>query len=410
MPSQVAPRVIPRVRMPRQRLTGVRALAEIHVKRGRGGSLAHVEIPQANGVPHRWVSVSIPLSNGPVVDVGMPAYRRPEFISEAIGSVLAQTYPNWRLVVSENGPGGGEVEAVVQPYTGDPRIRYVTTGENLGAATNWTRVLQAGTSPYFTLLQDDDTWDPDFLARRVAFLERHPSCGFVHASERKIDQHGQIIAAERSSSLPDIDIADLLREGVYAPREYIWSLYRYKLGGIQTPAITTTGVMSRRSALEAVGPVFDGTFPFLSWDIELYLRMALRFPTGFLAVKDSSQRIHHPSITSGRDFDGEYWIRFHEYHREWFRRELPGLKLPRQCDETFAEAHVLAALDALERGDRRRCARHLCSAVGLSPAMLVNPRIAAGAAGLILGRRYARLLAQARAARRSRSDELSYER
>ena len=53
--------------------------------------------------------------------------------------VLAQTYTNWRLVVSENGPGGGEVEAAVRPYTSDPRISFTATGENLGAAANWTR-------------------------------------------------------------------------------------------------------------------------------------------------------------------------------------------------------------------------------------------------------------------------------
>jgi glycosyltransferase involved in cell wall biosynthesis len=339
----------------------------------------------------------------------MPAYGRPRFIREAIESVLAQTYTNWRLVVSENGPGGGEVEAVVRPYTSDPRVRYIATGQNLGPATNWTRVLQSGTAPYFTLIQDDDTWDADFLVRRVAFLESHVSCGFVTAGERKIDQYGRTIEIGRTGSLPDYDVSDVLREGVYSPREYIESLYRYKLGGIQTPAITSTGVMSRRSALEAVGAVFDGTFPFLSWDIELYLRMALRFPTGFMAIKDSSQRMHHPSLTSEHSFDGEYWIRFHEYHREWFRRELPGLRLPRESDEIFADACIMAALDALERGNRRRCARHLRSAVRCCPSSIANPRVGVSAAGLVLGRTGARLVTRARSARRPRSGDLKYE-
>ena len=201
------------------------------------------------------------MSTSPLVDIGMPAYRRPHFIGEAIESVLAQTYTNWRLVVSENGPGGGDVEAAVRPYTSDPRIQFSATGENLGAAANWTRVVQAGNAPYFTLIQDDDKWDPDFLARRVAFLERHRSCGFVFSGERKMDQHGREIAVERTRSLPVKDVADVLAEGVYAPRDFVRTMYRHKLGGIHTPAICSVGVMSRRSALEAVGAVLRRRLP-----------------------------------------------------------------------------------------------------------------------------------------------------
>lgn len=354
-------------------------------------------------------------SSGPLVDVGMPAYRRPHFIGEAIESVLAQTYATWRLVVSENGPGGGEVEAVVRRYTSDARVRYVATGRNLGPAANWNRLLQAGTASYFTLIQDDDKWDPEFLARRVAFLEANPSCGFVFAGERKIDQHGRHIVADGPRAVPGRDVSDVLPEGIYSPREFIQTLYRYKLGGMETPTICSLGVMSRRSALEAVGAEFrenqkwhDDETCLLGLDWELYLRMALRFPTGFMAVKDASQRIHHPSITSEVKRDGEHLIRYHQYLGEWFRRELSGFQLPRQYDELFAYAYIMAALDALERGDRRKCARYLRSSVRRCPSSIVNPRLAATAAALMLGRRGTRLLVRARVVRRARSRELTF--
>ena len=62
----------------------------------------------------------------------------------------------------------------MREFTDDPGFTLVATGRNLGPAANWTRLIQQGSAPYVTLLQDDDVWDPDFLARRVAFLERHP--------------------------------------------------------------------------------------------------------------------------------------------------------------------------------------------------------------------------------------------
>ena len=104
-------------------------------------------------------------------------------------------------------------------YASSPTIpgsSYTATGENLGAAANWTRLIQQATRPYVTLLQDDDVWDPEFLARRVAFLERHRSCAFVFSGERKIDHDGREIAIERMPSLPAKDVSEVLPEGVYA--------------------------------------------------------------------------------------------------------------------------------------------------------------------------------------------------
>jgi glycosyltransferase involved in cell wall biosynthesis len=348
-------------------------------------------------------------TDGPRVDIGLPAYKRPHFIGEAIESVLAQTYQNWRLHISENGPGGDAVEAAVQPYVSDPRITYSATGENLGPAANWTRLVQSGSAPYFTLIQDDDKWDPDFLARRVAYMEHYDRCGFVYSGERKMDQHGRAISLELTPSLPIKDVADVLPEGIYEPRQFVTAMYHFKLGGIHPPSICSLGVMSRRTALESVGAVFDQNYPFLYWDVELYMKMAMKYPVGFMAIKDATQRIHHPSITSEHQFDGEHWIRYHTYHGEWFTRELPGLKLPRGYYEVFADAHLRAALDAVGRDDRRKALGYLRKTVRLAPRYsLANPRVVATAAGLLLGRRGSRLVTRLRAARARRHDKLVY--
>jgi len=73
-------------------------------------------------------------------------------------------------VSSQPGPGGGPVADAVAPYLGDPRVRYSSTGTPVGAAGNMTALINSETAPYVALLHDDDRWEPDFLARRVAFL------------------------------------------------------------------------------------------------------------------------------------------------------------------------------------------------------------------------------------------------
>jgi glycosyltransferase involved in cell wall biosynthesis len=355
------------------------------------------------------------LPGEPAVDIGMPAYRRPELIGAAIESVLAQSYSNWRLVVSENGPGGGEVEEAVRPYTADPRISYVATGANLGPAANWTRLLQAGRATYFTLIQDDDVWDSGFVASRVRFLERRPSCAFVFSGERMLDGHGREISVERTPKLPAADVSEILREGVYSPTEFVQSMYRHQLGGIHTPTISSGGVMSRRSALESVGAYFDDSLDFLYFDVELYTRMAFRFPSGFLRARDVAQRIHvsqdtcHDSISSESEFGGERWIRYHEYYGDWIRRELPDLKLPRQFDQLRARAYIWGALDAIERGEQRKGATFLRRAVRAYPPSLLNPRVTAAAVGTLLGERGRSALSRARDAARRRSAVVAYE-
>jgi hypothetical protein len=207
----------------------------------------------------------------------------------------------------------------------------------------------------------------------------------------------------------------VLAEGVYAPDELLPAMYRHTLGGIHTPSVSSGGVMSRRSALEAVGPYFDDSLPFLFWDVDLYMRMSVRFPTGFLAVRDVAQRVHvtdnsrHESVTSEETFDGERWVRYHEHYREWIREKLPELKLPRQFNRLRAKAFIIAALDALEHGDRSLCRRRLRSAVSASPRAAFNPRVAACAAGLVFGERGRRMIHGSRNIARRRRDTLVYE-
>ena len=100
----------------------------------------------------------------PSVDVANPTCGRPEYLVEAIESVLAQTLPEWRLTVSEDGPGSDAVAAAMAPYLSDACVRYVVTGQRLGAARHMTRLIRAGTAPYVGRAR----------ARRGAAMTRSP--------------------------------------------------------------------------------------------------------------------------------------------------------------------------------------------------------------------------------------------
>jgi glycosyltransferase involved in cell wall biosynthesis len=293
----------------------------------------------------------------PVVDVCIPAYERPGYIVETIESVFAQTFASWRLTISDDGLEGGEVAAAVGPYLADPRVRYLTGPRRGGPTPNWNRLFELATAPYVALLHDDDRWQPEFLARRVRFLDDHPDCGFVFSGINRVDELGRPF---RRWNPP-------LAEGVRSPEEFAPLLLRSNIVG---PPVS---VLIRRSAYEAVGP-WERRFPHT--DYEMWNRLALRFPVGYLAVRDADYREHEASTTFQDRPPLDAIIGFANHVVDLADRERPGLLSGR--DRRRARAHIMLeaiAFDALGPGDRRYASTLLAHALRAYPPALGDRRV-----------------------------------
>jgi len=212
-----------------------------------------------------------------VVDIGLTVYKRATYISEAIESVLAQTLGSWRLTICENGPGGGEVEAAVQPYLADIRVSYAPSGTVLSLAENWTRAL-AGVAPFVGLLNDDDRWHPDFLRARVEALQAHRECGYAFSPWVLVASDHTILGL---ASLP-------FDEGV-VPRAILGRHF------LRKNVVGITTVLSRRAALESAGASFDGRWHYCDW--EMWARLAAHFPAYYLERHDNDFRRHEAANT-----------------------------------------------------------------------------------------------------------------
>lgn len=291
------------------------------------------------------------------VDVAIPTYGKPTYLAEAIESVLAQTFTAWRLTVSDNGPGGGEAAAVVARYRDDPRVGYAVTG-GVPMHENWTRCIQTGQAPYVTVLADDERWQPGFLTRHVGFLDAHPTCGLVFSRPGAIDDRGRPLAPR----------AHRVGEGLHQPIEFVPRLFEAQL--IHSPPI-----LVRRRAYEAVGPAFSD-HPELM-DYEMWLRIAVSFPVGYLAVTESEGRFHGTNVSSMATALGEARLRFLDQAEALIRRELPELELPvRLRERRRARFLVTCALDALEQGRRGPAAGYLRASLRVYPLSVLDPRLA----------------------------------
>jgi glycosyltransferase involved in cell wall biosynthesis len=307
--------------------------------------------------------------NDAKVDVCIPAHGRPRYLVEAIESVFAQTLTSWRMVVSEDGEGGGEIEKIVRPYLSDPRVSYVTTGEHVGAARNMTGLIRHGSAPYVLILHDDDFLYPDYLERHVAFLEEHPQAGWVFSPEVVVDESGREVRR----------IAPKLAEGVHSSEELVPRLLRTNLIG--------GSVMVKRAAYEAVGSAFDPQFPRI-YDWEMFVRLAARFPTGHIHERLRAWRRHGAQSTFEGRLRGEEKLRFLDHAEAEVRRALPELRLSRRhLARTRSRTHLMLAIDALEKNELRETIRETGRALRIYPPSLFDPQTPLVAIGFVGGRR-----------------------
>ena len=131
--------------------------------------------------------------NKPRVSIGMPVYNGELFLKEALDSILAQTFKDFELIISDNGSTDGTQEICKAYAARDQRIRYYRNDQNLGGAWNFNRVFELSTGEYFRWACHDDVCEPELLERCIEVLEHKPSVVLCYPKTIIIDEHGKHI-------------------------------------------------------------------------------------------------------------------------------------------------------------------------------------------------------------------------
>jgi glycosyltransferase involved in cell wall biosynthesis len=127
------------------------------------------------------------------VSIGIPVFNGEPFLEETIDSILAQTYEDFELIISDN-HSSDRTEEICRRYTEkDERVRYVRNRENLGAAYNYNQVFHLSSGEYFKWAAHDDVLMPHFLERCVEALDADPAAVVSYTRWRPIDEAGNPI-------------------------------------------------------------------------------------------------------------------------------------------------------------------------------------------------------------------------
>jgi teichuronic acid biosynthesis glycosyltransferase TuaG len=125
-----------------------------------------------------------------LVSIITPAYNASTCLPATIASVLAQTYPNWELLIADDCSLDDTRKIIAKWADKDPRIRLVALLINSGPAAARNASLSEARGRWVAFLDSDDLWLPEKLAQSIAFAQRQDAA-LVYTGYRRIDVGGQ---------------------------------------------------------------------------------------------------------------------------------------------------------------------------------------------------------------------------
>jgi glycosyltransferase involved in cell wall biosynthesis len=153
-----------------------------------------------------------------LVTIGIPVYKRLEYLPNVLGIVAAQDYPNIDLLVSDNGMNGTAVSEIVNRHYPKPyRIRQ--NASTVSGSSHFNQLIQNAIGEYFIVLADDDEISPNFVSDLVRLLEKHPEASAALAVEETIDLTGKVIRRSKDSVPEILSGPDFVR-AVWGTRKY----------------------------------------------------------------------------------------------------------------------------------------------------------------------------------------------
>jgi len=151
----------------------------------------------------------------PRVTIGVPVYNGQKYIRFALDSLLAQTFPDLEVVVTDNCSKDATPHIVRDYAARDLRVRYVRNNTNLGPARNYNRCIELARGGYFKWSSADDVCAADFIEKCVKVLDADPSVVLAYPRTSIIDTEGKEVSRygyelELSDPRPYVRLARLL--------------------------------------------------------------------------------------------------------------------------------------------------------------------------------------------------------
>lgn len=153
--------------------------------------------------------------NQPLVSIIVPCYKVEHYLPNCIKSVMNQSYPNWELILIDDGSPDQSGKICDQYAIMDGRIKVIHK-ENAGVAAARNSGIEIATGDYATYLDGDDFLHPDFLKAMVHIAEEQNAaivqCGYVRGNDTVFPrvEHSKEVTLHDNHSIFAADLAKII--------------------------------------------------------------------------------------------------------------------------------------------------------------------------------------------------------
>ncbi|MDY7021360.1 MAG: glycosyltransferase, partial [Cyanobacteriota bacterium] len=217
----------------------------------------------------------------PRVSVVIPTYNQEAYISQAIDSVLQQTYQDFEIIIVNDASSDCTVEKILE--ISDSRLRLFSFKQNQGesAATNYG--IQQASGEFIAILHSDDVFFPQKLEKQVNFLESHPQYHAVLTYPQLISDRGEVLPPSNS----------FLSRVFLQPNRtrFQWLEYFFR----KDNCLCQTSSLIRQACYQTVG-FYDPRFRQIP-DFEFWVRFCLQYELYILPETLVKYRVHQSNIS-----------------------------------------------------------------------------------------------------------------
>jgi glycosyltransferase involved in cell wall biosynthesis len=202
----------------------------------------------------------------PLVSIIVPVFEGERYLRASLDSILAQTYRHMEVLVMDDASKDSTAE-IIASYGG--RVRSFRQPVNRGIYGNMNDGIAMAHGALIAIYHSDDLYGPTIVERQVNWLQLHPEAGTVFCKDIFIDPQGR----ERGRLVLPPEVQG---NGLLDYQTILNALLTYKNRFLRCPSC-----MVRAAVYRDVGVYRDQEFKNTS-DLEMYLRIARKYPVGIL--------------------------------------------------------------------------------------------------------------------------------
>jgi len=210
-----------------------------------------------------------------LISIVTPTYNRAYLLTEAIDSVLAQTYPHWEMIIVDDGSTDGTAAIVEAATAKDHRISYYYQ-ENAGQSSARQHALSVARGEFIAFLDSDNRWLPERLQKGLDALARNPNCAVSYGDCYILDEDGKRISDRNMRRYSGFITEQLVKDN----------------------CVSFNTSLTRREAIDSVGG-FDPNVEVAD-DYDLWLRISVAHEFVYIPEYLAEYRVMTKQISSNK--------------------------------------------------------------------------------------------------------------